>query len=400
MENRRPRVLFLSPCRPDRQGSGWEQRSYSLVKAYAEVADVELWYSDGRPGTTVAPQIPGLVSEHYYDVRDFESTGRRLDGVVVRAVEHDLPFVRWTIDAASRLGWSYSRARERLRDTIHDFDLVHVFHLPGSHVPWLCDRGVPLVWDVDEVPSPLRRALEVGFEHGVAGLRQRSMLRRFELQVRRSDRVFVSTPLEKRLLCRHGNVECVANVVQEPPAHRNEWSVGKEFLFVGNFSFPPNQDAVEFLLNQVWPQIVELVPDSRLTLVGWRPTTDWMPPLPEGVEVIYDAASIEPFYERATVCLAPIRFGGGSKIKIIEAFARGVPVVATTAAAVGLEVSGGVHIALADTPRGLAEAATDLLRDTRRAAALARAARAHYLSHHSQDAVDVAVARTVQELLS
>ncbi len=150
---------------------------------------------------------------------------------------------------------------------------------------------------------------------------------------------------------------------------------GRQLLVVGNLTYGPNEDGVGWLVDHVLPRL----PGWRVTLVG--PASERVRSLAGArVEVTGRVPEVRPCYEGATVVAVPLRHGAGTRIKVLEAFAVGRPVVATAAGAAGLAVEAGTHLLLADDPerfavaveeaaepaRGasLAEAALDLVRQT------------------------------------
>ncbi|MFI5297597.1 MAG: glycosyltransferase [Polyangiales bacterium] len=170
------------------------------------------------------------------------------------------------------------------------------------------------------------------------------------------------------------DVERFARVVRRPePA---------TLLFVGFFPHPPNTDAVLYFAREVLPLIRARDPEVRLTIVGADP--------PESVRRLADdprvrvlgfVDDISEYYASATAMVAPIRQGAGVRIKILEAFASGVPVVSTPMGAEGLSVSNGAELLLAERPEQLAQATLALLADVDLQARLAAAARAFVQSY-------------------
>jgi glycosyltransferase involved in cell wall biosynthesis len=130
---------------------------------------------------------------------------------------------------------------------------------------------------------------------------------------------------------------------------------GKEILFVGSLNNLPNIDAVSFFANKVMPLVLERHPDAVFKVVGCNPGAQILAlHAPPHVVIAGEADSLEPYYSRAAVCVAPIRSGGGTRLKILEAMAFGRPVVSTTFGADGLDVENGRHLLLADSPHTMA----------------------------------------------
>ena len=137
--------------------------------------------------------------------------------------------------------------------------------------------------------------------------------------------------------------------------------------FIGSLDFRPNQVAVRWILDELWPRVVELQPDARLSIAGSSPP-QWL-----RRRGIGEVGSAEEFMRRAAVFIAPLFAGGGMRIKVLEAMALGKPVVATTIGAGGIDCS---DIVIADDAASFADAVVRLLRDPVLAARIGSAARA------------------------
>lgn len=151
-----------------------------------------------------------------------------------------------------------------------------------------------------------------------------------------------------------------------------------ELVFVGSMDWRPNQDAVRFLLDEIWPTLTRHVPGIHLTLVGRRPPR-WIIERcarEDGVECTGTVADVRPYMERASVIVVPLRIGGGSRIKILEAMSAGKAVVSTTVGAEGLDLTPGRHLLVADRPREFAAAVRDLLASREERERLGRGGRA------------------------
>jgi glycosyltransferase involved in cell wall biosynthesis len=136
-------------------------------------------------------------------------------------------------------------------------------------------------------------------------------------------------------------------------------------LYVGAMHYYPNADAVTLFFEAMYERIRQAVPDVKVQIVGHAPPPDIqrLGRLP-GVEVTGSVTDVRPYYEEATVFIVPLRLGGGTRLKIIEAMAMGLPAVSTTVGAEGLAVHPGEDILIADDPASFAESVLRLLADT------------------------------------
>ena len=121
-------------------------------------------------------------------------------------------------------------------------------------------------------------------------------------------------------------------------------------LFVGSLSWPSNVHAVRFLATEVLPSVRKSIPNARLVVVGRDPGPDVMSLARPGsnVEVAGNVEDVAPYYRAAHVLTVPLLSGGGTRLKILEAFAAGVPVVSTPVGCEGIEAIPGSHLAVAE----------------------------------------------------
>jgi len=137
-------------------------------------------------------------------------------------------------------------------------------------------------------------------------------------------------------------------------------------VFSGNFEYHPNIDAVRFLIGEIWPGVRKARPDIRLRLVG-RGDSFIRHLLPgdamrdNGIEVTGPVEDALAEIGRAQVVVAPVRTGSGTRIKILEAWAAGLPVVSTPVGAEGLHARDEAHLLLAEGAAAFARQVTRLL---------------------------------------
>lgn len=156
-------------------------------------------------------------------------------------------------------------------------------------------------------------------------------------------------------------------------------------VFVALMGWAPNVDAARWLAQEVWPLVRRARPDARLHLVGREPTVDVTALAAADVVVTGTVPEIAPYLRSARVAVAPLRAGGGSRLKILEALDAGRPVVATTIGAEGLESLIGRGIVIADDPARFAAEVVTFLGDPARAAAVGAAGNAAVREQFSWD---------------
>jgi glycosyltransferase involved in cell wall biosynthesis len=269
---------------------------------------------------------------------------------------------------------------------------AHVFRLymlPAALMALGGQTDVPIELDLDDWESETRRTLAVMAErddaHRARDLRAQAAM--FEVQERtwlpRCIQVFVCSKDDAEALShRYGlrNIVVVGNAVSvpaalAPPPHADP----AQLLFIGSLGYYANQDAVSFLLDQVLPHLSEATTRPfRLVVAGVGATTKLQARLraEPGVVWVDSPPEVGPLYERATAALAPLRAGGGTRVKAIEAFAQGRPLVATAAAVSGLGVDPGVHYLHAEDAADWVQVLRSVLERPTMAADIAAAAHA------------------------
>lgn len=146
-------------------------------------------------------------------------------------------------------------------------------------------------------------------------------------------------------------------------------------LFVGNFNWLQNREAVVLLVSAVWPQICEKLPHARLRIVGRNPTSA-IKKLSGDRITVETVADIRDAFTKSDVLVAPLYGPGGTRYKILEAMASGVPVVTTRVGIEGIEAQDGEDVLIRTTPRELADAVVAVIHDRALHARLVRNARA------------------------
>jgi polysaccharide biosynthesis protein PslH len=133
---------------------------------------------------------------------------------------------------------------------------------------------------------------------------------------------------------------------------------------IGSMNWYPSHSAAVRLLTRLLPAIRRNVPNSRVVIVGWHAQQALRPFLPQpGVAVFENVPDTRPFFERSSIMLyAPLR-GSGMKVKVLEAFAYGVPVVTTTEGVEGIPARDGIHVGIRDDDAGLVDRSVNLLTD-------------------------------------
>ncbi|HET90333.1 MAG TPA: glycosyltransferase [Chloroflexi bacterium] len=391
------KILFLTPQLPYPPRQGAALRNWGFISQLAgrhEVAVLSFLVSgqveSGEDGMPVAVRIETVSLPT-------RSLGERL---------RDL-FVTRQPDMALRL--ASERYARRLADWLaqESFDVVHVGGIEMSPYLDVLEATHPrpgiLFDDLNCEYLLQRRAFSTDLRSpsrwmGAAySWVQYRRLRRYEAQVcRRADRVVAVSDADAAILrdLEPGiAVSVVPNGVDTQVYRPQSQSAPRllpesSLVFTGTMDFRPNVDAMLWFVRHVWPLIQAQVPDVHLFIVGQRPhrrlaglRDDPALTLTGWVE------DTRPYIGAAAVYVAPLRIGGGTRLKLLEALAMAKPVVATPLGAEGYPVVHGRELMLADTPADFAAAVVDLLRCPERRTALGLRGRAFVEQHYDWRAI-------------
>jgi glycosyltransferase involved in cell wall biosynthesis len=298
--------------------------------------------------------------------------------------------------------WSVAECRARVAELgeVWRPDLVHVhYQVMGQYLGALRAPRVLVVYEpatsraaaaVREAPLGPRRALRYA---------DYLAWRRYERGLLRSvDAVTVFTERDRDDLARLGRRDAISVIpfgVEAPARPLDPLGEGASLLFVGNFVHRPNVDAALRLASAIFPRVRAAHPAATLELVGPEPPPELAG---DGVSVTGAVPDVTPYLDRASVFVAPIRRGGGMRVKVLEALAAGKAVVASPLAAEGLEVTG--QLVLAETDEEFVTAISRLLAEPERRRELAERARSFALDRLGWERTLAAYDRLHGSLLS
>jgi glycosyltransferase involved in cell wall biosynthesis len=175
-------------------------------------------------------------------------------------------------------------------------------------------------------------------------------------------------------------------------AYRTEPALDEVVLFVGDLSWPPNREGVRWFRERVWDLVVRQRPQARAEILGrGAPLLRRAAARPDFL-ILGEQADTRPHWRRAAVSVVPIRVAGGTRLKILEAAACGVPVVSTPIGAEGLDLSQPDEIRIAEAPEAFAAAICELLADRDGRRRQAEAARRRVETRYAWDAIGASFA--------
>ena len=185
----------------------------------------------------------------------------------------------------------------------------------------------------------------------------------------------------------------VIPTIHEASDTKTELAGRTRIIFVGGFAHEPNVDAARFFVGDVLPLVHGILPEATFDIIGSHPPPEIVTLVGDAIRVTGYVPDLAPYYGRARVAVAPLRFGAGMKGKICEAMAHGVPVVTTTIGAEGMDLTDGENVLIADSAAAMAQAVVSVYRDDERWHRLATRGRAFIQDRYSPQAVLPAIRR-------
>ncbi len=384
-----PRVLFLGNVFPLPSDDGTKMRIRHLLQAVASVTVVDFFTLHGDDDPLGDADELGVA---------------RVGGIRRAEAWRARPAARWALSSLPR-PWAYrdvSAARRAVARFARDgYDLVWYSRVET----YLTFGPIPArrhVIDFDVLEDE-RLATSARIEHRPA---LRSMADRIDrarwhkVQQRVAARVDLSIVCNATDRRRLGgrSVTIVPNGYEEQRPITRTPSSAPTVGFVGSFAYGPNIDAARTLIEEVMPAVRSQVTDSRLLLVGRRGDELFGTDTPPWVHTTGYVESVEPWLEPIDVMAVPVRYGGGTRIKILEALCHRIPLVAYRYATEGIDVVDRIHAILVETPDELADGVTALLRRPEEGERLAASGRRLFETRYRWSSIREQVAALVAEL--
>lgn len=352
-----PRILILSPRQCSPATSGAKLRELYLARALGEWGELSLaGFEDARAGEARRADLRFCRQFQYLPKPPSYRPSQVLRGV----------FGKWPLPILNYTSPALVKTAERFADGI-GFDLIQlesIHMVRGAEA--LRAKGVraPVVYNwhnieselmfryAETARSPARRIyasltarklqgieneiLHDALGHVVCSEREREMLSKIAPRA--------------RIAVIENGVDCDAFA----PDAAEERGPLKSVVFVGSMDYFPNAEGAVWFAREIWPKVRERLPDLEFVVVGARPTEAVLAlrELP-GVIVTGTVDSVKPYYQRALAAVVPLKTGGGTRLKILEAMAAGAPVISTALGAEGLAIQPEADYLLAGDSREL-----------------------------------------------
>jgi glycosyltransferase involved in cell wall biosynthesis len=273
-------------------------------------------------------------------------------------------------------------------DLRSDYDIVWAHSSLMARAALRCFRARRYILDIDNLAGADAHRAAASIHDGpprqlLRWLDARAIGREERRRIAAFTEVVLCSDRERRLLgSAPGRVRVVPNTVDGPDRPYDP-AEGQSLLFVGFLGYDVNVDAVTFLVGEILPRILAHRAHARVVIAGRSPSEEVRALAQHpAIDLVADAPSLEPLYRGARAVVAPLRQGGGTRIKVLEAMAHGTPMVLTPVAAEGLDLTNGREAFIEQMPGDYAARCVELLDDAARATAMGREGRQTWERQH------------------
>ena len=362
-EGTRPQTLVVSPWTPYPLVFGGAIRVYYLIKMLASFSDVTLvafqsWHDLREPREHLESICSRVV---LVEGKPAQSAPLRVRATLSRRsfqyFAHFTPHMQEQIDEAT---------------AATDFDTIVVTLTQMGFYSFPADSKAVHVLDMHNIEHELlRRRAQVERRRtkraGLA-LEARKFTREETQLCREYDLILTPSDRERDVLRQVDDLPDIETIPNTIDPDRIEYlpapSTSHELLFVGATQVDANRDGLIWFVNEVLPLIADRVPDVVVRIVGGNPPAE-VERLGDRPNVVVTGyvPEVAPYMAGASIFIVPLRSGGGTRLKILESLAYGVPTVSTAVGAEGLDLVDGEHLLIADAPAGFADCVVRLLED-------------------------------------
>lgn len=361
----RMKILHVLPYLPTPPQFGGAMRIYHLLKHLRSTYEVYvIAYGDNGDEEEFYREFPEL--EGRSTILRRSDNGRRVRFQQLRAFLSDHSF--WYTKTFSK---QMQEAIDQVTNAIDldlilfEFPMLGQFQFPKSVIRVMDSHNVEyhLLERMSSIrQDPLRKLFY---------LRESKKMKYEEEQIAASqDALFVTSASDASLfdeMVPHVPKIVVPNGVDvdfytpAEPDIRNPKESTTTLVFSGMMGYVPNYDAMLYFIDEIFPIIQEKRPYVRLRIVGKNPPEILKKKRSQHIEITGFVSDVRPYIQQSDLYVVPLRMGGGTRLKILQAMAMKIPIISTTIGAEGLEAVDGTHLLLRDDPQSFAEATLELM---------------------------------------
>ena len=372
------KILWLSHFAPYPPKGGASQRSYNMLKQLSKYADVSL--------LSLAPysKIASFFNNYEAGMEEIEhELGKYCDEIRL------IPHGRHKRQTAKTLNALKSLVRNDSYDVVcleskeleksltkalaeNNYDAIHLDTI--GLWPYVANLDIPLILNHHNIESQMlqRRASKTSWPLSQYIRSQESKLQKLEIQAGAKARINVTCSRDDGQRLSELGIDNVAEVPNGVDlsyfTRRQNYQAtesGIDLIFAGGLEWYPNRDAMIFFAKKVWPQLKAKPQAATMTVVGRGsiPLLNNIAATDSSFKVAGFVPDVRTYLEQASIYVCPIRDGGGTKLKVLDALGMGIPLIAHPIACEGINVRNGEHVIFAETPKQFCDAILSLSAD-------------------------------------
>lgn len=372
------KILWLSHFAPYPPKGGASQRSYNMLKQLSKYADVSL--------LSLAPysKIASFFNNYEAGMEEIEhELGKYCDEIRL------IPHGRHKRQTAKTLNALKSLVRNDPYDVVcleskeletsltkalaeNNYDAIHLDTI--GLWPYVANLDIPLILNHHNIESQMlqRRASKTSWPLSQYIRSQESKLQKLEIQAGAKARINVTCSRDDGQRLSEIGIDNVAEIPNGVDlsyfSRRQNYQAtesGIDLIFAGGLEWYPNRDAMIFFAKKVWPQLKAKAQAATMTVVGRGsiPLLNDIAATDSSFKVAGFVPDVRTYLEQASIYVCPIRDGGGTKLKVLDALGMGIPLIAHPIACEGINVRNGEHVIFAETPKQFCDAILSLSAD-------------------------------------
>ena len=369
------KILWLSHFAPYPPKGGASQRSYNMLKQLSKYADVSL--------LSLAPysKIASFFNNYEAGIEEIEhELGKYCDEIRL------IPHGRHKRQTAKTLNALKSLVRNDPYDVVcleskeletsltkalaeNNYDAIHLDTI--GLWPYVANLDIPLILNHHNIESQMlqRRASKTSWPLSQYIRSQESKLQKLEIQAGAKARINVTCSRDDGQRLSEIGIDNVAEIPNGVDlsyfSRRQNYQAtesGIDLIFAGGLEWYPNRDAMIFFAKKVWPQLKAKPQAATMTVVGRGsiPLLNNIAATDSSFKVAGFVPDVRTYLEQASIYVCPIRDGGGTKLKVLDALGMGIPLIAHPIACEGINVRNGEHVIFAETPKQFCDAILSL----------------------------------------
>lgn len=369
------KILFLSQIVPYPPHGGVLQRGYNIIREIAKDNDVYLLafiHPDTLPSQHLVDEskrhLEGICKEvHYFSLWPKKSMLHKYIAFII-GFFYSLPF--------SVLAHKSSDFKNKITDLVNreGIEIVHIDTVGLSqYKKYIGD--LPSIVTHHNIESSLmarRSKVESNWFTRYYVAKQSEKLKKYEID--ESKKYFINVMMsaadEKELLDMSPGVKTaiVPNGVDVDYFKRVEGEEEQAIIYTGGMNMFANKDAVMHLLDDIWPLVKTKIPNIKFYIIGQDPPKELLRLSKEeaGIEVLGYVDDIRPYVAKSAIYVVPLRVGGGTRLKVLDALAQGKAIISTSIGCEGIEVTDRENIYIEDSDSEFASSIIELLNNKKR----------------------------------